>query len=90
MERKNRRSRCFFGAETCVQIYGNELVYLSRCRRILSYDEDHISADMGKLCVSIFGSGISADDNNTEGMTVHGNILQISFEEIKISGEKQK
>lgn len=68
-----------FALETSTQIYDNKRLILSRCRRIIEYNDIYIKASAGNIDIEIWGDGLSMDDYCTEGITVYGRIDTVTF-----------
>lgn len=64
---------------THIELAGNREAFVDGCKGILTYDDNHIRLNTGKLIVSFSGSGLSINALQMEQAIVSGNIAEISF-----------
>ncbi len=81
MNRLIENGRNIFGLETSTQIYDNKRIVLSKCHKIIEYNDIYLKADAGNLIIEIWGNDLSLDDYNTEGIVIYGRISSVSFTE---------
>lgn len=81
MGRLYEKTKKVFALQTSTQIYDNNQLILSKCRRIYEYNDIYLKADAGSVIVEIWGSDLSIDDFANEGIAVYGKIDSVSFAE---------
>ncbi len=72
----------FFSIETTTQIYTNRKMVVSICRRIIEYNEIYLKIDAGTLYIEIWGSNLTVNDYNSEGIEVSGRIDSVEFSDV--------
>ncbi|MBR3282775.1 MAG: YabP/YqfC family sporulation protein [Ruminococcus sp.] len=65
------------------QIYfdcNNEML-IENCRKIEEYNEIFMQISSGRLCIRIWGEGLSASDFRAGGLIIRGKISKVEFSE---------
>lgn len=85
---ENMSFRKIFATETSLQIYDNRRIVLSRCRRIIEYNDIYLRVDAGSVIIDVWGCGLMVDDYGTEGIDVRGSISSVEFSDVP--GKKKR
>ena len=68
--------------DTSVYISGNHLLEIDHCRKIVEYNDVYVKVKTPTVTVSVWGSGLTISDYNTDGIVVNGKISSVEFEEV--------
>ena len=63
-----------------MEILGNKQFYLSNHKGLLTYDDDLIAINCGKVIVRVRGQNLGIKAMNVEDIMVEGVILSVEFE----------
>ncbi len=62
-----------------IDLIGNEEAIIDGCKGIIEYSEDKITLNLGKICASFCGDGLSMNAFDCEQTVIRGNFLSIQF-----------
>lgn len=68
--------------DTSIYISGNHLLEIDHCRKIIEYNDVYVKVKTPTVVVSVWGSGLTISDYNTDGIVVNGKISSVEFEEV--------
>ncbi len=66
---------------TYMAMTDNTRIEIENCRRILEYNDVCVRIRTATLTVSIWGSGLSISDYNTDGIVINGSFSSVEFEQ---------
>lgn len=74
---------------TYMALTDNTHMEIENCKKILEYNDVLIKIRTATLTVSIWGSGLSISDYNTDGIVVNGCFSSVEFESCGQNGQTE-
>ncbi len=75
---------------TYMALTDNTHMEIENCKKILEYNDVRVKIRTATLIVSIWGSGLSISDYNTDGIVVNGSFSSVEFEPCGQTGQTEQ